>query len=495
MKRKPAPAAPEREAPVTAAPEQALAAGEGQEGSSERGEGSSEAAEDSSEAAEGSSEARARRAPRKAPAAAASAITVSLDQARALWCAKQGLAPHIIDAPPVEVVKHTGWVRTLGGIDVYVAVRARCPGLRRAELDDAVARGELHVLPAARSCIYLVPERDRVMALGFAAALSRPRAERDLEKVGVGRNEIEALAALVSDALAAGPLTTAALRKALPEGAVRSLGEIGKKHGISSPLPAVLRELEFEGRIERTLEQGRLDSERYLWRMASPEHQAELQAISEDPLERLIGVARHFFTMAGPSTVRELASWSGAGQRECKAAVERLPVVPVTIEGVRDPAWVMEDDVDVLAAARGPAPEELRFTFLPVGDNLGVVHGGPGMFVDQTHHELPVQTWGGDGAAMPLREARYLGHRFLLLGDRIAGFWEYDPESAEVVCHTFEPVPDALAPRLDEERAAVAAFVQNELGHGRSFSLDTDEAMHERAQQLRALSRQADRAS
>jgi len=52
---------------------------------------------------------------------------------------------------------------------------------------------------------------------------------------------------------------------------VRSLGEKGKKLGLSSTLPPALRTLEFEGRIERTLEGGRLDSERYLWRLPARE--------------------------------------------------------------------------------------------------------------------------------------------------------------------------------------------------------------------------------
>jgi hypothetical protein len=487
---KKAPAAPKKKTPAAAAPkEQAPAVAEVKETARTAPEEQPPAVAEVKETAPAAAPAK-----KEAPAPVAGAIAVSLEQARALWCAKQGLAPHFIDAPPVGVVERTGWVRTLGGIDVYMAVRARSPGLRRAELDDAVVRGELHVLPAARGCIYLVPERDRLLALGFAATMSRPRTERDLEKLGVGRSELEALTALVLDALAAGPLTTTALRKALPDGAVRSLGLAGKKLGMSSPLPTVLRELEFEGRIERTLEQGRLDTERYLWRVSPPEHRAELQALGDDPLERLTSVARHFFTMAGPNTVKELATWSGAGVRECKAAVERLPVVPVTIEGMSDPAWVLDSDVAALAAARPLEPEALRFTFLPVGDNLGVVHGGPVMFVDRAHHDWPVQTWGGGSATVPLHEARYLGHRFLLLGHQIAGFWEYDPEAAEVVCYTFEPVPDALVTNLEEERAGVAAFVRDELGHGRSFSLDTDEAMHERAQELRAMSLRARRA-
>jgi hypothetical protein len=437
----------------------------------------------------------AKKAAAKQPAARkrpATALDITLDQARAFWCAKQGLAPHI-DAPLVRVVEHTGWVRTLGGVDVYLALRARCPGMRRAALDAAVAAGELHVLPAARGCIYLVPERDLALALSFAASLSRPRTERDLEKVGLGWNELEALTQAVLDALAGGALTTTALRKALPEGAMRSLGDAGKKLGMSSPLPMVLRELEFDGRIERTLEDGRLDTERYLWRIAPAARRAELQTVPEDPVERLAGVTRRFLAMAGPASIKELASWSGAGQRECAAAVELVQAVPVNIAGLSDPAWVLDSDVDALAAAWPAAAA--HFSFLSVGDNLVVVHGGPALFVDPAYHDRPVQTWGGRERVARLAEARHLGHRMLLLGDRIVGFWEYDPASAEVMCHTFEPLPNDLGKRLIDESEAVAAFLTHDVGHGRSFSLDTDEALHQRAQSLRAeaLRAQAER--
>jgi hypothetical protein len=422
----------------------------------------------------------------------AAQLEVTLEQARAFWCAKQGLSPHI-DAPVTSVVERTGWVRTLGGVDVYLATRARCPGMRRADLDDAVARGELHVLPAARGCIYLVPESDRALALSFAASLARPRAERDLEKVGMSWQELEALSQLVLEALATTPMTTNALRKALPEGAVRSLGDAGKKLGMSSPLPAVLRELEFDGRIERTLEEGRLDTERYVWRVAPPARRDQILAVSEDPAARLAGVIRRFLEMSGPVSIKALADWSGAGMRDCKAALGTLPAVPVSIAGMREPAWVLDTDVDALAAAA--PPEDLGFAFLSVGDNLAVVYGGPAVFVDPGHHDRPVDSWGNGDRMVPLGEARYLGHRMLLLGNRIVGFWEYDPVATEIMCRTLDPLPSELAGRLIDESESLTAFLRDDVGHGRSFSLDTDEALHQRAQALRAdaLRAQADR--
>jgi hypothetical protein len=383
-----------------------------------------------------------------------------------------------------SVVERTGWVRTLGGVDVYLSARARKPGMRRAELDEAVARGELHVLPAARGCIYLVPEMDRALALSFAASLARPRAERDLEKVGMSWRDLEGLSQLVLEALATSPMTTNALRKALPDGAVRSLGDAGKKLGMSSPLPAVLRELEFDGHIERTLEDGRLDTERYVWRVAPAVRRDQLRAVSDDPVARLAGVVRRFLEMSGPVSIKELAAWSGAGQRECKAALETLPAVPVSIAGRSDVSWVLENDVDALAAAC--PPEDPGFAFLSVGDNLAVVYGGPAVFVDPAHHDRPVDSWGMGERVVPLGEARYLGHRMLLLGNRIVGFWEYDPVDGEIMCRTLDPLPPELGKRLIEESESTATFLREDVGHGRSFSLDTDEALHQRAQALRA---------
>ena len=104
------------------------------------------------------------------------------------------------------------------------------------------------MVPAARGCMYLVARPQVALALRLAARLTLPRAEREHAKAGIRPREVEELAAAVRETLTRkGPLTTEALRKALPEGSVRSLGEVGKKVGISSALPSALRLLEFDG--------------------------------------------------------------------------------------------------------------------------------------------------------------------------------------------------------------------------------------------------------
>ncbi|MDX1384932.1 MAG: crosslink repair DNA glycosylase YcaQ family protein, partial [Thermoanaerobaculia bacterium] len=183
-------------------------------------------------------------------------------RALALW---QGLRRSGSD--PCQAVADHGLLRTLGGVDVYLSLAARVGGVRRAEIDQAVEAGRLRVVPSVRGCIYLVPSEAVSCSLRVADLLSRSRREREHEKVGLSAAEVQRLGAAVLEALAGGALTTSALRRALPENLVRGFGAAGKKVGISSNLPPTLRELELEGRLERALEGGCLDSERYLWRL------------------------------------------------------------------------------------------------------------------------------------------------------------------------------------------------------------------------------------
>ena len=165
--------------------------------------------------------------------------TLTLAQTRSWWWQQQGLATPP-PGPLIEKLDSTGWLRTLGGADVYLAARARAPGMKRAELDALVEAGDLRVVPAARGCIYLVRASVVCDLMAFNAEAWRRDHEKQLAKVGSSLAKHEALAKPVFAALAT-PRTTDALRKALPAGSIPSFGEAGKKIGLSSPLPLVLR--------------------------------------------------------------------------------------------------------------------------------------------------------------------------------------------------------------------------------------------------------------
>lgn len=410
-------------------------------------------------------------------------LRLSLEQARGVFLAAQGF-PQRPEATVVSALEENGFVRTLGGVDVYLAVRARVPGLKPADLESVVAAEEARIVPAVRGCMYLVPRRDVPLCLRVADLLTRTRDQRDQEKAGIRPGEVEEVAQAVLPTLAEhGPLTTDALRRAMPAGTVRSLGEQGKKVGVSSPLPGALRRLEVAGQVERALDGVRLDSERYRWRLPA-RGPFEGAALSDDPIDLFAGMARIFFRGAGLGTIKDFAAWAGVSQRDAKAAVERTPLVPVAIEGVADVHYLLEERRDLLDRAAEAAS---AVAFLPFEDNVVALHGGAALLVDPAHHEISVPSWGSRrSGGTPLREARHMSLRTVVADGRVAGFWEYDPDAREVVVGPFAKLPGAVGKRVDAEAAKLAGFL-SDFGHGRSFSLDTDEDLRQRSGAVRTM--------
>src|ERR1043165_1324328 len=308
--------------------------------------------------------------------------TMTLAQARALWWHKQALAGATKGSLPA-VIGDSGWLRTLGGTDVYIAARARRPGMKRAELDAAVAAGELRVQPAVRGCIYLVPSAAVPDLLALNAEAWRTQTEKELAKIGKTIAVVETLAPAVLAALTE-PLTPDAIRKAF-RGDIPSFGDAGKKVGLSSPRPLALRLLEFAGKIERTLDNGRLDSERYLWRKTA----GKLAAPAREHDQRVANVVDAFLGFAGPATLAQLSAWSGRAQRDLKTAIGKLDTTAVEVEGLGE-AYVRSAD----RTAKPPPP---RGTALLAFEDNYLVNHGVSAVADLQHHAIDAQLWGGKG--------------------------------------------------------------------------------------------------
>ena len=396
----------------------------------------------------------------------------TLAQARASWWHKQALAG-TSKRPLAALLGDSGWLRTLGGCDAYLAARARRPGMKRADLDAAIAGGELRVHPAVRGCIYLVPAAAVPDLLALNAETWRAQTEKELAKVGKTMALVERLAPGVLAALAQ-PMTTDAIRKAMP-GDIPSFGEAGKKVGLSSPLPLALRLLEFAGKIERTLDGGRLDTERYLWRRTA--HRLAPPAPDHDA--RVASVVDAFLGFAGPATLAQISAWSGHPQRDLKAAIARLDAAPVTVESI-GPAYVRRADL----ATAPPAPRGTALVGLE--DNYLNNHGAAAV-TDPRHHAFEVDLWGGGDKPVPLGKANHVLSRSIIIDGLVAGFWEVDPRTAGAVWHTFDPAPPALTRALDELTAATARFLLDDLGNPRVFSLDTLDDVQARADRIARL--------
>ena len=411
--------------------------------------------------------------------AMAISTTIPLARARAHWHLRAGLAAPL-SGEPDEVIARTGWVRTLGGADVYLATRARVPGLARATLDALVAASRLRVIPAVRGCIYLVPAEHAPLALAVAADAWRKRTDRELPRAGTSWEEVEEVGRAIVQALGKAPATTDGIRRAVPAGAVRSLGDRGKKVGLSSPLPVALRDLELRGVIERTLEGGRLDTERYVWRITSPDAGWSAVHVPDDALGRWAELARIFVGQAGPATTADLAAWAGLSQRDARAAIAHAGCVPVRVEHYADEAWILPEDEAALAREAEPSS---RVALLSFEDGYLVAHGGPKWVVDPEHWGVPVVAWGKERAST-LGEAAHIQTRTFTVGDEVAGIWEMDPDAGQVLWASFGPVSREARAAIDRLATETARFLADEIGHARSFSLDTDATVRERAAEV-----------
>ncbi|MFG2846690.1 DNA glycosylase AlkZ-like family protein [Kitasatospora sp. NPDC048296] len=387
---------------------------------------------------------------------------VDVEKLRAWWSHRQWLDRPRTGASAAEVLAATGWARSVGGAAPYLGLFARA-GLDRAAVDAAVAALEVHELPSARGCTYVLPAAD--FALGLAAGAAAPAGELAAAQkhLGVAMDEVEQLCLAVERVLTADrPLDPAAIREAVGD-AVRPLGEAGRKRGLATTLPLALGLLQSRGRIRRVPVNGRLDQQRY-------GYVGWDQPVRGDAVD----LARRYFSWAGPATLKHFRWFSGFTAATARRAVAEAGPVPLApgSELLLPPELAEE-------FAGFEVPKDPHYTLLAGIDGIHLLHRDLPRLLDPADAARPLpagkagRTFGG--------EADPQTHLVLDRG-RIVGLWEYDTERAEIVHQLFVPPDDAL-------RAAVArteAFVRDELGDARGFSLDSPKSRAPKIAALRA---------
>ena len=182
------------------------------------------------------------------------------ERLQAWWWHRQALDGRLFGISPAEILAETGWARSVGGAGPYLTLFSRGRTSREGA-DSAVERLDIHELPSARGCTYVVPAVDFALALKVGQPFNEPE-RKQARKLGVSDQEIDTLCNAVLDALENEPMGPKELREATGR-TVRSLGEEGKKKGLSTTLPVALGRLQADGEIRRIPTNGRLDQQRY----------------------------------------------------------------------------------------------------------------------------------------------------------------------------------------------------------------------------------------
>jgi hypothetical protein len=372
---------------------------------------------------------------------------------QAWWWHKQGLDGGCAGWAPAAVLERSGWARSVGGAGPYLTLFARA-GASREEVDAAVARLEIHELPSARGCTYVLPASD--FGLGLKVGLAFAGADmKTAEKLGVTQAEIDRLCEAVLAALEGGPLEPDELK-----GAARNLGPEGKKKGLATTLPVALGRLQAEGRIRRIPTTGRLDQQRYRYTLWQP------PAMPQNAYEEL---ARRFFRWIGPATIAEFQWFSGLSGKAARAAV-----APLGLAGLDGDWMILPEERDAFEAFA--CPGEPQYALVSSLDAISALRRDVKGLVDEEDLERQVF---GDKALGGLTD---LPNHVILDRGRVIGLWEYDVDTESIVWWSFRAADKALRQAV----ARTEEFVRTRLGDARSFSLDSPKSRAPRIAGLRA---------
>jgi hypothetical protein len=364
---------------------------------------------------------------------------MDLTKLRAWYSHKQRLDGSLKAHKPADVLTGTGWARSVGGAAPYLTLFARA-GISREAVDRSVASLEICELPSARGCTYVLPAAD--FALGLRAGQSFGDAEMKVaHKLGVTDKEIDKLCEAVLKALGKETLDTEEIRAGVGK-AARSLGEDGKKKGVSTTLPLALGKLQAFGEIRRVPLNGRLDQQRYRYAVWRPN---PLRSSSLSAEETAVELARRYFSWIGPAKPAEFQKFSGLGVKASKAALE-----PLNLEAFEDLLWLPGDREKF---EKFKVPKDPQYSLVSVLD--GVVLLRDLNFVLQSN---PIVDRG-----------------------QVVGAWEYDPETASIAWHS------SAKRNKDLEKAVTRTeeYVRGQLGDARSFSLDSPKSRAPRIEALR----------
>jgi hypothetical protein len=386
---------------------------------------------------------------------------------RAWWAHRQGLDGSLAGAKPAEVLARAGWARSVGGTAPYLTLFARA-GTPREAVDGAVAKLEIHEIPAARGCTYVVP------AAHFALALRAGQALGDAEmkvaaKLGVTEKEVGKLCDAVVKALEEGPLDPDEIRQRVGK-AVRSLGEEGKKKGLSTTLPLALGKLQAAGEIRRVSQNGRLDQQRFRYTLWRPNPLAGFRLSAEETFTEL---ARRFFSWIGPASLADFQTFAGLGVKAAKAAVEPLRLEALDADSGR---MLLAADRSKFEAFRVPA--EAQYAVVSNLDGLSLLRQDLRSLIDEADLASNVFEGRRTQAGGTLS---FLNSPAIFDRGRLVGLWEYDPATESIAWMAFIKKNKALEAAV----ARTQEFVRQHLGDVRVSAIDSPKSRAPRIEALR----------
>lgn len=381
-----------------------------------------------------------------------------IEKLRSYWFEKQGL--YGMAGTASDVLKRSGWARSVGGSNPYLTLFSRA-AIRKEDAEAAARDRQIHELPCARGCTHYVPEDEFALALKVGQGTSEVATLNTAKKwLGFTDRDLEELNDHILRAIQSKGMTPKELRESLGD-KVKNFGDEGKKRGQTTSLSIGLGYLQAHGLVRRVAVNQRLDTEHYAYQIWNP---SPLDGFALSREEALTELARRYFTWIGPATLANFQWFAGLGVNAAKAAIEPLELE--TMDG-----GLLISPGERPAFEQHQVPKEPAYALVSSIDSYILHRRDSGSLLGAEDAARP----GVFGSGL-----RDLESNAILDRGRIIGLWEYDPESQTIVALLFTE-------SNQDVRASIAkteAFIRDELGDARSFSLDSPKS---RAPKIAAL--------
>lgn len=235
-------------------------------------------------------------------------------------------------------------------------------------------------------------------------------------------------------------------------------------------MPLALGSLQVSGQIRRIPINGRLDQQRYRYALWKPNPTANSKLSIPEAYTEL---ARRYFRWIGPVTVPEFQWFSGLGVKAAKVAVEPMGLVPATPGSDR---FMFAEDRELFA--RFKAPTKPAYALISSMDSVFLLRRNLLSLLTSDGSKQEVY---GDKGARELGSLSDLPSNAILDRGAIVGLWEYDPSSGSIAWLSFT-APDKA---LRESLSRTEAYIRDQLGDARSFSLDSPKSRAPRINAIR----------
>jgi hypothetical protein len=174
---------------------------------------------------------------------------------------------------------------------------------------------------------------------------------------------------------------------------------------------------------------------------------------------------RRYFHWIGPATLGEFQWFSGLGVKAAKAAIEPLGLVPVEPASDR---LMFPEDRELFAKFK--TPKAPAYALVGCMDSMFLLRRSLSCLLTA---EASKQRVHADKGLCELGSLSDLSSNAILDRGSIIGLWEYDPESSSIAWPMHECV------------SRTEAYIRDQLGDARSFSLDSPKSRVPRIKVLR----------